>query len=484
MLASFCPKNKYVPKDKYKNNLELINDSKILSHCETEVGNDNSSNYSKYINTKSSQNKSKPNFTNNNNNSGNEINNNIVNNSNCCINESLSGIIDLINENNLNLFYEDDSTNFKRNIDYLNIKFYLETEKILASSNFNSNNLFLILFKQINLYIKEIERLNLIILDLKNQQKNKDSETIQVISGIKNIKTEVIIENNRYFSGEKIKKDNKTRIIKNKIFVNEKNNSSNNIISVKRDQALMMKRHRRNNSEQIESNSLLNENINSNNKKENKVKNENNKQYVKGVLRNNTLKNNINKNKNIYKETLNATANDISTIGLLSPKSIKATNYSNKKKFDKKSKIANDNSKIKASKIFKRKNNNICQNKNNKTNQQTELLTNTNCSLTKLRSSVLNKSNTKTKINNENNCIKNVGENIIDKEINELSKFEDTLNELKNYLKIKGSNDTINVEKNNSKEHYVYSTPPYVIRNKIIKPNNNEKAVSFKLFID
>ena len=88
-------------------------------------------------------------------------------------NQTLSNIIDAINENNLNAFYEDDNSNFKRNIDQLNLKFYLETEKIIKSSNnnnevcFNSNTLFLILFKQINLYISEIERLNVIILDSK-----------------------------------------------------------------------------------------------------------------------------------------------------------------------------------------------------------------------------------------------------------------------------------------------------------------------------
>ena len=78
-------------------------------------------------------------------------------------NQTLSNIIDAINENNLNAFYEDDNSNFKRNIAQLNLKFYLETEKIIKSSNnnneacFNSNTLFLILFKQINLYISEIE---------------------------------------------------------------------------------------------------------------------------------------------------------------------------------------------------------------------------------------------------------------------------------------------------------------------------------------
>ena len=88
-------------------------------------------------------------------------------------NESPSNIIDVINNNNLQLFYQDDSTNFKRNIDNLNLKFYLETEKILASANYNSNNLFLILFKQITLYIKEIERLNVIIFGLKKDEQSE-----------------------------------------------------------------------------------------------------------------------------------------------------------------------------------------------------------------------------------------------------------------------------------------------------------------------
>ena len=89
--------------------------------------------------------------------------------------EAICNIVDLINDNNLNIFYKEDScSNFKRNIDQLNLKFYLETEKIISSNqnkakedntSFNSNKLFLILFKQINLYIKEIERLNSLILN-------------------------------------------------------------------------------------------------------------------------------------------------------------------------------------------------------------------------------------------------------------------------------------------------------------------------------
>jgi hypothetical protein len=95
-----------------------------------------------------------------------------ANNENIQITEAICNIIDLINDNNLNIFYKEDNSNFKRNIDQLNLKFYLETEKIISSNqnktnndtSFNSNKLFLILFKQINLYIKEIERLNSLMI--------------------------------------------------------------------------------------------------------------------------------------------------------------------------------------------------------------------------------------------------------------------------------------------------------------------------------
>jgi hypothetical protein len=95
-----------------------------------------------------------------------------TNNENMQITEAICNIIDLINDNNLNIFYKEDNSNFKRNIDQLNLKFYLETEKIISSNqnktnndtSFNSNKLFLILFKQINLYIKEIERLNSLMI--------------------------------------------------------------------------------------------------------------------------------------------------------------------------------------------------------------------------------------------------------------------------------------------------------------------------------
>ena len=87
---------------------------------------------------------------------------------------AISNLIDIINDNNLNIFYENSESNFKHNIDQLNLKFYLETEKILSPSNKvdqseNQTKLLLILFKQINLYIKKIERLNTVIIQISKE---------------------------------------------------------------------------------------------------------------------------------------------------------------------------------------------------------------------------------------------------------------------------------------------------------------------------
>ena len=100
--------------------------------------------------------------------------------------EAICNIIDLINDNNLNLYYKDDKSNFKKNIDQLNLNFYLETEKIMSlnqnkvigeNNSINTSKLFLILFKQINLYIKEIERLNSLINDSANAADNVKKKT-------------------------------------------------------------------------------------------------------------------------------------------------------------------------------------------------------------------------------------------------------------------------------------------------------------------
>jgi hypothetical protein len=67
------------------------------------------------------------------------------------------------NINNLHNLYNKDDSEFKKKIDKLNFKFYLETDRFLnfkTEIDKSQDNLFLLLFKQVSLYIEEIEKLN------------------------------------------------------------------------------------------------------------------------------------------------------------------------------------------------------------------------------------------------------------------------------------------------------------------------------------
>lgn len=477
---------------------DIINNSKIISHYETDAGNSIHSN------------------------------------------ESLSNIIDVINNNNLNLFYQDDLTNFKRNIDNLNLKFYLETEKILASSNYNSNNLFLILFKQITLYIKEIERLNVIILGLKKDEQSEkkmasfiekremDFETKKnIINALRfsnntlekkinnlilsenNLKQEnlrLIQENQFYknnnssntninnisnpnekgigfnnhkheknknktdlFSNKKIIKNNSNYIIntkKSNYYNNYKNNNSINIsnnnkvckiskekcskisknneidsksiiISVKRDEHLLLKGHRRNYSDQIGIGVLNQENINLNININNNHNNDSNKKIIKN---NNTIKIN---NKN-----------SIISFGVSTPKAkpvqLKNSQFSGVKithnsKYKNNKSIKNDN---KERKLFTKKTDNIINKQKYidiKSNNEK------NNSLMKCSSLVFNKSKLHSQINGNNiiNMTENNYDYLIDNEIDDLNMMENLLNQIKDYI-------NTNIYSNNI---YTFSTP-------------------------
>ena len=99
-------------------------------------------------------------------------------------NKSLSKILDSVTKNTLNYFYPDSNNEFKKKIDALNLKFYLETEKFLLNKNNSEQcqiSLFIILFKQINTYIKEIERLNLLIIQKKFEPKKIMERTDELI---------------------------------------------------------------------------------------------------------------------------------------------------------------------------------------------------------------------------------------------------------------------------------------------------------------
>jgi hypothetical protein len=88
---------------------------------------------------------------------------------------NLSNIIDNINSNNLSYFYPKDESLFKKRIDMLNYKFYIETEKYLSNKNDMEkcqDQLFIILFKQISLYIEEVERLNFLLKEKMEDEKS------------------------------------------------------------------------------------------------------------------------------------------------------------------------------------------------------------------------------------------------------------------------------------------------------------------------
>jgi hypothetical protein len=198
-------------------------------------------NYSTQINQNSNNNKNKAILKN-------SIDNNLDQNSN----EVIAKILDAISKNSLNIFYDSESE-FKNKIDSLNLKFYLETEKYLSNQNKKAKtqtSLFIILFKQINIYIEEIQRLNMIILTKKyepeniikrtdelNQKQKEFQAQEKIINALKisqfNMENKllqaVINENNLNKKIEDLQKE--IEIYKNKI-ISMKNNSETHKIKI------------------------------------------------------------------------------------------------------------------------------------------------------------------------------------------------------------------------------------------------------------
>lgn len=139
---------------------------------------------------------------------------------------------------NLNEFYDLESSLFKKRIEKLNLKFYWETENLNTQKSIPNpyNKLFLILFKEINLYTDEIVRLNNIIKDKVNIEKTyknkifefsqKEKERLLTKQMLKNYqKTNKVLEkklNEKNKNEEKLKADIKK--LKNKQI--QKNNST------------------------------------------------------------------------------------------------------------------------------------------------------------------------------------------------------------------------------------------------------------------
>ena len=164
--------------------------------------------------------------------------------------ELLSKILDTINNNSLNVFYPDSNNEFKKKIDSLNLEFYLETEKFLSNKNPSEKcqtSLFIILFKQINIYIEEIGRLNLMLMEKRYDPKKIIERTDEIIkkqnefitkenlikalkdskSNMENKLLEAIISENKLKKEIEILKQEK-EIYKNQINKNNIENCKNN----------------------------------------------------------------------------------------------------------------------------------------------------------------------------------------------------------------------------------------------------------------
>lgn len=109
---------------------------------------------------------------------------------------SLANLVDNVNNNNLHVFYPKEDSLFKKKIDKLNLKFYLETEKYLSNQHNErkcQESLFIILFQQISLYIEEIERLNLLIQEKKGDPKYIKERVDEYIRKQKSFETKELL---------------------------------------------------------------------------------------------------------------------------------------------------------------------------------------------------------------------------------------------------------------------------------------------------
>ena len=165
-----------------------------------------------------------------------ELNNNTIltnqekNTKNDSNKDNTNDIINLINSTsfeNLSEYYDLESNIFMKRIEKLNLKFFWASEYLLNNQEikYPYNKLFLILFKQISLYIEEIARLNK-QLKLKNKNekymkikmakmKEKEKENILNKQMIKNLQ-----RNNRILEKKNEKNKNEIDKLNKRIYKN------------------------------------------------------------------------------------------------------------------------------------------------------------------------------------------------------------------------------------------------------------------------
>ena len=293
-------------------------------------------------------------------------------------NQVVSKILDNINKNSLSTFYDSESE-FKNKIDSLNLKFYLETEKYLCNQNKKiktQTSLFIILFKQIIIYIEEIERLNLIIINKKYKPENIIKRTDNIAQKQKEFQTKEDIIN----ALKKSQSNMEAKLLK--ALINE-NNLNRKIESLQKEVELYKTKLislKNKSSFCKDKKEYLSDSNNSNNINNNNINNNNININVNNNI-NNNINNNvyrINKKKNSHNSVCltNSSKNQIKNIikinKAINIKSKSPSNFINKKSSFKLQNIKNINSNInrnlsekeEKSKTNKEKNNNQI-NKNN-----------------------------------------------------------------------------------------------------------------------
>ena len=153
-------------------------------------------------------------------------------------------IVALLNEmplNTLGEYYDVETSIFKKRIDKLNLKFYYESEALVHHKEIPKpyNKLFLILFKEINLFTEEIDRLNSIIKDKNKNEKyfkekiyeltQKEKDRILTKQTLKNYQINNKLLEKRLKEKTVIEDKLKTELDKTKhLLQNASNNSNSN----------------------------------------------------------------------------------------------------------------------------------------------------------------------------------------------------------------------------------------------------------------
>ena len=381
-------------------------------------------------------------------------NNTDINNNNLKIQNTICHLIDVISDNDLNFFYQDNNTsNFKHNIDQLNLKFYLETEKILSSPEgtyINDNKLFLILFKQINLYIREIERLNSILINqvkeptfLKKRmvmisQKKDNLETKELlIQTLKNALKSLEKKLSKTIQSENILKEQNQKLKKEIKHYKELYENSMGISSIRISNSQNLKR---------KSKRTFSDNNTDNNNQNNNNNNINNKNATISVNNSSSI-NNQKKNSSSKLKIIKAVKNKISYKKYYN-------NLSN-------SNTINITNNINCNIGSNRSSNNITdENGNNKTQKISINITKVNKGY-----HYHSNSNNLPKSNHDISFSMNLNNNInyLNNKINDIENLQDLLIEIKDYLIDKCNNHNNN----------------YIDFNTLLNENNNNANISF-----